>query len=110
MGLTLSFENDKIENWPFLIIFKSHAWLSKLMLCLETISASVFVQIWSREYIKTVGVNEALSFLSTFILYIVYFILYIRIESPVSLAKQAEAQVRQEPLTFKSAGQAWVLA
>ena len=41
------------------------------MLCLETISASAFVQIWSCEYMKTVGVNEALSFLSTFILYIV---------------------------------------
>ena len=49
-----------------------HTWLSKLMFYLETISACAFVEISIREYITTVDVNEALSFLSTFILYIVY--------------------------------------
>ena len=48
---------------------KSHTWLSELMFYLETIYACAFVQIRSSEYITNVGVNQALSFLSTFILY-----------------------------------------
>ena len=42
------------------------------MFYLETISACALLQIWSCEYITNVGVNEALSFLSTSILYVVY--------------------------------------
>ena len=49
-----------------------HTWMSKLMFYLVTISARAFIQIWMFEYITTVGVDEALSFLSTFILYLVY--------------------------------------
>ena len=49
-----------------------HTRLSKLMFYMETINACAFVQIWICEYIKNIGVNEALLFLSTFILYVVY--------------------------------------
>ena len=55
--------------WSFsreLVWQKGHTWLSKSIFYLETHSACAY------EYIVTVGVNEALSFLSTFILYIVY--------------------------------------
>ena len=47
--------------------------MSKLMFYLETISARAFIQIWSCEYIAMEGVDEALSFLSTFILCIAYY-------------------------------------